>query len=233
MRINQFLAAAGLGSRRACEKLALDGKVSINGKIVRQLATRVSPNDFVAVNGKPIQENAPLTIMLNKPKGYVCSRTGQDARKTIFELLPKKFPRLFYVGRLDADTEGLLILTNRGEFAQKLAHPKYKLPKTYHVRLDRPFDFNLTPKFLKGFSIASGHGKFESIHRRSRTTVKVVLSQGLKRQIRWMFAKHGYEVIELCRVQIGGLMLENLLPGQWRILSKKEIDLLTFHKTPK
>lgn len=226
MRINQFLASAGLGSRRACEQFVREGRVSVNGKIVEDLSTRVSETDSVSCNGRRLQTETALTIMLNKPRGYVCSTEPDGKHPTIFELLPKKFPRLFYVGRLDTDTEGLLILTNRGEWAQKLAHPRHKLAKTYYVRLDQPFDFQLKPKFLKGFSIESGFAKMKELHRISKTEFKLVLTQGLKRQIRHMFYRFGYEVVELRRIRMGALVLGNLQVGEWRVLDKKEARLL-------
>ncbi|MFH1067643.1 MAG: pseudouridine synthase [bacterium] len=226
MRINQFLAKAGLGSRRSCEQLVLEGKVAVNGRVITSLAVSVTPADAVTVSHHKIEAARPIVLMLNKPKGVVCSTVAQDKRPTVFDLLPRKFPRLFHVGRLDADTEGLLILTNDGELAQKMAHPKFKLPKIYFARLNRPFDFQSAPQFLKGFRIESGFGKFDSIYRLSLKEVKVTLTQGLKRQIRFMFAKGGYEVKELKRVQIGELKLGGLKPGQWKFLSDKEVNLL-------
>ncbi|MFZ5806956.1 MAG: pseudouridine synthase [Verrucomicrobiota bacterium] len=232
MRLNQFLASAGLGSRRACEAFVLEGRVSINGKIIRNLATRISAQDAVSVDGKPLQSETALTIALNKPKGYVCSAVADKKYPTIFELLPKKFPRLFYIGRLDADSEGLLLLTNQGALAQKLTHPRYKLPKTYIVRLDRPFNFELVQKFLKGFPIESGFAKMEAIYRFSKSELKVILLQGLKRQIRHMFYRFGYEVVHLQRIQIGRFHLGHLPLGKWRVLSKKEQAFLTMNICP-
>lgn len=231
MRINQFLAKAGLGSRRNCERLVLEGKVTVNGHVMTDLAARIHPSDAVMVGSRKIQAASPIILVLNKPKGVVCSAVAQDKRPIVFDLLPKNLSRLFYVGRLDADTEGLLILTNEGELAQKLTHPKFKLPKIYLARLNKPFDFQSAPQFLKGFRIEPGFGKFEAIHRISPKEVKVTLTQGLKRQIRLMFAKFGYEVKELKRIQIGDLRLGGLKPGQWKFLSDKEVNLL--HACPR
>jgi 23S rRNA pseudouridine2605 synthase len=223
MRLNQFLASAGFGSRRSCEQIILEGRVSVNGHVVKDLATRVSPGDRVMVDHKPVEKQQAMTLVLHKPKGVLCSTVPEGGRKTVFEFIPAKFPRLFYVGRLDAESEGLLVLTNDGDLAQKLTHPRYKLPKTYLVRLDKPFDFDKAPKFLKGFTIEPGFAKFDSIHRINPVELKVVLSQGLKRQIRHMFYRHGYEVEQLRRIRIGRLELGTLPPGAWRALTREEI----------
>jgi 23S rRNA pseudouridine2605 synthase len=224
MRLNRFLAGAGLGSRRACEDIVREGRVTVNGKVVTQLATDVVPSDGVKVDGVLIKAESPLTLILNKPVGYICSTKDPLRRKTVFDLIPDHFPRLFYVGRLDVDSEGLLVMTNNGDLAQRLTHPTYKLPKTYMVRLDREMDTALTPKLVKGFLIEPGYAKMESIYRLSRFDWKVVLTQGLKRQIRLMFAKVGFNVVSLKRTEIGKLTLGHLKSGQWELLNDKEVQ---------
>lgn len=227
MRLNQFLASAGLGSRRSCEEIILSGKVSINGHFVKDLATRVQPEDRVEVEGKSLSTQRAMTILLNKPKGIISSTVDeQNTRDTVFDLLPKHFPRLFYVGRLDVDTEGMLILTNQGQLAQELAHPRYKLPKTYIVQLDKPFDFDQVEKLKKGFMIEPGFARMEAVYKLSPYELKVVLHQGLKRQIRLMFYHLGYEVNQLKRIQIGGLELGSLKPGEWRHLGEEDMQKL-------
>jgi 23S rRNA pseudouridine2605 synthase len=223
VRLNQFLASAGFGSRRSCEKLIEEGRVSINGKIVTQLATRVSPDDSVAVNHKKIHREKSLTVLLHKPAGYLCTTTETEGR-TIYELLPRGWPRLSYVGRLDKESEGLLLLTNDGELNQRLTHPTYKLPKIYEVILDREFDFSLADKLKKGLIVEGKKGRFDAIYRLGRTGIKVVLTQGIKRQIRLMLEMVGYRVKKLVRTEMGGLKLGSLPAGQWRILSEKEIE---------
>ncbi|NJK90595.1 MAG: rRNA pseudouridine synthase [Blastochloris sp.] len=225
MRLNRYLASAGLGSRRSCEELIQSGRVLVNGKPV-SLATVVTPSDHVTVDGQGKKPDKPYTLAMFKPEGVLCSRDAQGRRKTVFDLLPEDAPRLFYVGRLDMDSEGLLILTNRGELAQQLTHPSYKLPKTYHVELDRDFDFALVPRFLKGFLIEPGYAKAEGLYKLSHNRVKVVLTQGLKRQIRLMFLKFGYRVKFLRRLQIGELTLGNMRAGEWRFLDDYEVDHL-------
>lgn len=247
MRLNRFLATAGYGSRRGCEQLIRDGRVFINGKRVSNLATDVREGDAVKVGSQLVEvEAAKIVLTLHKPAGVLCSTVdtaatpeGEEApfirlpRQTVFDLIPKKFPRLFYVGRLDVESEGLLILTNDGDLAQRLTHPKYKLPKVYHVWLNREFDFQHAPKMLKGFMIEPGYAKVESIHRVGNKEVKIVLAQGLKRQIRHMMYKMGYEVERLVRTQIGDLHLGELRPGEWKVIGHKEISLLSGKTEPR
>jgi 23S rRNA pseudouridine2605 synthase len=223
MRLNQFLARAGFGSRRACEQLILDGSVTINGHRLRELATQVAPEDAVLVHGKPVKLPAPIVAILHKPPGYLCTSPEATKERTIYDLLPASWPRVVYVGRLDKDSEGLLVVTNDGHLSQRLTHPSHKLRKTYIVTLDREFDFALAPKMKKGVSIEEGMARMEDIFRVGPRTLKVALTQGLKRQIRQMFHKFGYEVRRLVRIQIGHLSLEGLPAGQHRVLSQSEV----------
>jgi 23S rRNA pseudouridine2605 synthase len=227
MRLNRFLAASGFGSRRACEALIREGKISINGHFIRDLATVVKPGDDVRVAGKPPPQPAPPTYMLlHKPKGVVCTRSDERARTTIFDLVPRHFGRLFHVGRLDKDSEGLILLTNDGSLSHRLAHPGHEVDKEYELLLDRPFDARQIPKLLCGFVIEGGRARMERVQVVSPSTLNVVLRQGLKRQIRLMFLKLGYEVKRLIRTRIGDLKIVTLQPGQWRALGKREIALL-------
>ena len=160
MRLNRFLAAAGFGSRRACEALIKDGKISINGHFIRNLATIVQPGDDVRVAGKPPpRPSPPVYILLHKPKGILCTRSDERKRSTVFDLVPAHFGRLFHVGRLDKDSEGLILLTNDGALSQRLTHPGHEVEKEYEVLLDRPFDAQHTPRLLRGFMIVSRAGE--------------------------------------------------------------------------
>ena len=223
MRLNQYLARAGFGSRRACEELILEGAVTINGHRLRELATRVGAEDNVLVHGKPVKMPLPLVAILHKPPGYLCTSPDATSERTIYDLLPSGWPRVVYVGRLDKDSEGLLVVTNDGNLAQRLTHPSTKMRKTYIVTLDKEFDFALAPKMKKGVSIEEGFARMEDIYRVGPRTLKVVLTQGLKRQIREMFFKFGYEVKRLVRIQIGNLSLENLPAGQHRVLTQDDV----------
>jgi 23S rRNA pseudouridine2605 synthase len=223
VRLNQYLARAGFGSRRACEELILEGAVTINGHRLRELATRVNNGDNVLVHGKPVKVPLPLVAILHKPAGYLCTSADATRERTIYDLLPTGWPRVIYVGRLDKDSEGLLVVTNDGDLAQRLTHPSTKMRKTYIVTLDREFDFALAPKMKKGISIEEGFARMEDIYRVGPRALKVVLTQGLKRQIREMFFKVGYEVKRLVRIQIGNLSLDKLSAGQHRVLTQEEV----------
>lgn len=233
MRINRFLAAAGFGSRRACEGLVADGKVSINGHFIRDLATTVESGDDVRVGGKVAKVTTPVYLLLHKPRGFVCTRSDERGRQTIFDLLPGHYGRLFHVGRLDKDSEGLILLTNDGALSQKLTHPGHEVEKEYEVLLNRPFDKADTPKFLRGFTIEGGRARVERLYVLAPALVKVTLRQGIKRQIRLMFYKQGYEVKRLLRMRIGGLEMGTLRAGQWRLLKASEVALLAGKPKPK
>lgn len=226
MRLNRFLASAGLGSRRSCEELIRTGQVTINGVLCENLATTVEPSDVVKVGQRVLHSAAPMTLLLHKPPGYVCTASDERARQTIFDLLPPHFPRLFHVGRLDRDSEGLLLLTNDGELSLKLTHPRYKVEKEYEVVLDRSFDFERTEKLLHGISLEEGWAKAEAVFKLGPNKLKVILRQGLKRQIRKMFYALGYEVEKLVRVRIGSLKIGDMPPGTFRALTQKEIETL-------
>jgi 23S rRNA pseudouridine2605 synthase len=227
MRLNRFLAASGFGSRRACEVLIQEGKISINGHFIRDLATVVNPGDEVRVAGKPpLRPAAPAYILLHKPKGVLCTRSDERGRRTIFDLVPAHFGRLFHVGRLDKESEGLILLTNDGSLSHRLTHPAHEVEKEYEVLLDRPFEAQQVPKLLRGFVIEGGRAKMQRVQIVGPSLVKVVLRQGIKRQIRLMFLKLGYRVKRLIRTRIGDLRIETLQPAQWRALGKREVALL-------
>jgi 23S rRNA pseudouridine2605 synthase len=227
MRINRFLAASGLGSRRSCEELILTGSVTINGKVCQNLATEVSEEDFVKVGSRRILPEKHLYILLHKPRGYLCTAADTHDRHTIFELLPPKWPRLFHVGRLDRDSEGLLILSNDGDLGLHLTHPRYKIEKEYEVLLDHPYKGAIdTPKLLRGVSIEGGRARAESVRQLSPVLLRIVLRQGMKRQIRQMLYKVGYEVERLIRIRIGPLRLTELRAGEWRALTAAEVKEL-------
>jgi 23S rRNA pseudouridine2605 synthase len=227
MRLNRFLAAAGFGSRRACEALIREGKVSINGHFIRDLATTVKPDDDVRVAGKSTPRlSPPVHVLLHKPRGLLCTRSDERKRPTIFDLVPTHFGRLFHVGRLDKESEGLILLTNDGALSHRLTHPAHEVEKEYEVLVDKPFDAQHVPKLLRGFSIEGGRARAERVQIVAPAVVRVVLRQGMKRQIRLMFLKLGYEVKRLLRTRIGGLKLATLRPGEWRVLDKREVALL-------
>jgi 23S rRNA pseudouridine2605 synthase len=226
MRLNRFLAAAGVGSRRCCDDLIAAGRVSINRKICTNFSTQPTARDHVKVDGKLLHAQPPLTIMLHKPAGFVSTRQDVHVRETIFDLLPQKFSRLFNIGRLDAQTEGLLLLTDDGDLAHRLSHPRFKIDKEYEVTLDRAWDPALGPKLLKGIFFDGKRARIERLRSLTPTRLQVVLRQGINRQIRRMFEAVGYRVKHLVRIRIANLRLGDLPRGHWRALSKGEIASL-------
>ena len=224
MRLNRFLAAAGIGSRRHCDELIAAGRVSINGKTCTDFSAQPDARDHVKVNGKLIHVAPPRTIILHKPAGFVSTRRDPHVRDTVFDLLPAKFSRLFNIGRLDAQTEGLLLLTNDGDLAQRLTHPRYKIEKEYDVTLDRPWDPELASKLLRGIFLDGERARIARFHSLSPVRLRVVLRQGINRQIRRMFEAVGYQVRQLVRVRIGRLRLGDLPRGHWRALTKRELE---------
>lgn len=226
MRINRFLAAAGVGSRRHCDELIAAGRVTINGQTCTNFRAQPTTRDHVKVDGKLIHSDPLLTIILHKPAGVVSTRKDVHACDTIFDLLPPKFSRLFNIGRLDAQTEGLLLLTNDGELAQRLTHPRYKIEKEYEVTLDRPWDPALARKLKTGIFLDGRRARMERLHSVAPTRLRVVLRQGINRQIRRMFYEIGYDVKHLARIRVGNLRLRDLPRGHWRPLAKREIESL-------
>ncbi|MBA2743325.1 MAG: rRNA pseudouridine synthase [Chthoniobacterales bacterium] len=226
MRLNRFLAAAGVGSRRHCDNLIAGGRVTINGRVCTDFSYEPRETDHVKVGSKMVRPQHQLHIVLNKPAGFVSTRSDPNARDTIFDLLPAHLPRLFNVGRLDTQSEGLLVLTNDGDLAQRLTHPRYKVEKEYEVTLDRVWDHELAAKLLRGVMLDGQRARLERIAAVKPTLVRVILRQGINRQIRRMFYEIGYEVKRLLRTRIGNLRLGDLPRGHWRPLSKPELRAL-------
>jgi len=226
MRLNRFLAVAGIGSRRQCDELIAAGRVTINGAVCTNFSAQPSAGDHVKVDGKLTHLNPSLTIILHKPPGFVSTRNDPHARNTVFDLLPPKFSRLFNIGRLDAQTEGLILLTNDGDLAQHLTHPRYKIDKEYEVFLDREWDATLTPKLLKGIILDRKRARIEHVHPITPTHLRVILRQGLNRQIRRMFDAFDVRVKRLVRIRIGHLRLGDLPRGHFRPLTNREIERL-------
>ena len=184
MRLNRYLAAAGLGSRRHCDQLIETGCVTINGQVCNNFSAQPTDTDHVKVNGRLVHVDLPRTIVLHKPAGFVSTRRDPQARNTIFDLLPAKFSTLFNVGRLDTQTEGLLLLTNDGDLSQKLTHPRYKVDKEYEVTLDRAWDPMLKIKLLKGITLDGQRAKLASLRDISPTRLRVVLPRTAMASIR-------------------------------------------------
>jgi 23S rRNA pseudouridine2605 synthase len=223
MRLNRFLASAGLGSRRSVEELILSGRVRVNGQVVTHLATQVAPGDAVKVGSKLIRSEERLYAVFHKPKKVLCTTSDEKDRPTIFEYFPHNWPRVFHAGRLDMNSEGLLIVTNDGELANALAHPRYKVEKEYEVTLDRPLTPEHREKLLRGVAVEGGRAKAERIEHLAPNQVRMILTQGINRQIHKMMWRVGeYDVKRLVRVRIGPIFMRDLAPGRWRLMSKAE-----------
>src|SRR5256885_3537697 len=210
MRLNRFLAAAGIGSRRKCDELIADGRVTINGRVCTNFSTQPSERDHVKVDGKLVHPERALTIALHKPAGFVSTRSDPHARDTIFDLLPPKFPRLFNIGRLDAQSEGLLLLTNDGDFAQRLTHPRFKIEKEYEVTLDRHWQSEHAPKLLRGIFLDGQRAQIARVQPIGPARLRLVLRQGINQQIRRMLYAVGYEVKRLRRGRNWNLRLRGV-----------------------
>ncbi len=233
MRINKYLASCGIGSRRNCEIFVTEGKVKINGHIVTDLATDVKDSDIVLLNGErvvPAQER--VYIMLNKPKGYVCTTNDEFGRKTVLQLLAPEYSsrRVFPVGRLDYDTEGLLLLTTDGDLANRITHPHNEVPKTYIAKVEGEVTEAELGK-LRGGVILDGtktkrcKARLKNLEN-NISSVEVVITEGRNRQVRRMFDSINREVIFLKRTAIGQLKLGGLYRGMSRKLTADEIEYL-------
>lgn len=232
IRLNRYLAAAGLGSRRSVEALISEGRVKINGKPVEGLGTLVAVGDVVKVGSKTVSPQETVHAVFFKPKGVLCTAEDERDRPTIFNYLPDDWPRVYHVGRLDKDSEGLLIVTNDGNLSLALTHPRFKVEKEYEVTLDKPFNPVHAAKLLKGFHIEGGRAKMDSLAQTAPNKLRVTLSQGIKRQIRLMLYDCGYEVENLRRTRIGTVRILKLRPGMWRMLSAKELSDLKAGRSP-
>jgi pseudouridine synthase len=231
VRLQKFLADAGVASRRAGEQIILAGRVTINGELIRQLGTKVDPlHDHVAVDGKPVQAKRKLYVVLNKPRGCVCSRNDEHKRPTIYELLPKEWTNLYSVGRLDYDTEGLIFLTNDGEFALRLTHPRYGMRKKYVALVEGKVEPEILAKFTRGIFHDGEKLKAEKTRlisaTKAQSVVELDLAEGKNREVRRLFESQNHLVKRLERVQVGKIKLGELKPGKWRTLTEPEIKSL-------
>lgn len=230
MRINKYLAESGVASRRASDTMIEERRVLINGKTAT-LGSEVEDGDTVTVDGSIVRPVKKYSYyMLNKPKGYVTTVKDDKGRKTVMDLLPKKGDRLYPVGRLDYDTEGLLIIINDGELAQRLTHPVNEVPKTYVAKIEGVLTENMLARLRGGVEVDGVRTKKSAVRivdeTKTETKVSVTITEGRNRQVRKMFEAVGKEVIFLKRVKIGDLALRGLNRGEYRPLTKEEIYYL-------
>lgn len=231
VRLQKFLAEAGLASRRAAEQLILEGRVSVNGTVVRELGTKVDPvADRVALNGKPVRQKRKLYVALHKPKGYLCSRLDDAGRPLASQLLPKEWSNLYPVGRLDYASEGLILFTNDGDFCLHLTHPRYGVRKRYIATVEGRVTRTHLDAFRRGVEDEGELLKVESarIHsaNNSYSVVELDLTEGKNREVRRLFAAQSLIVHRLLRVEIGSLKLGDMPPGRWRVLGPAEVKSL-------
>ncbi|MDP2684750.1 MAG: pseudouridine synthase [bacterium] len=225
MRLNKFLAECRVASRRKADLIIKLGQVKVNGKLIKEMGVQVDPeNDQVSVNGKICQYNTnKIYIALNKPTGYVCTHALFHGEQSIFKLLPNKFSNYKIAGRLDKQTEGLLILSNDGDFINQLTHPKFKHQKEYEVKLVKDLNQYSLIKLQKGVMLEEGMAKLDKIRKMKDKEYQVIIHQGWKRQIRRMFDKLHFKIISLRRIRVGEYKIGKLPAGQFKMITKQEV----------
>ena len=231
VRLQKLLAAAGGGSRRVCEDLITQGRVDVDGQVVTELGVRIRPTQTVHVDGVRVQlDESRVYLAFNKPVGVVTSMSDDLGRVDVGDFVANRKERLFHVGRLDADTEGLLLLTNDGELAHRLQHPRYGVLKTYLAQIPGPVPRDLGRRLRQGVELDDGPVAVDSFRvvdsRPGKALVEVVLHEGRKHIVRRMLAEVGHPVLSLVRTQVGPIHLADTKPGKWRNLTSAEVGAL-------
>lgn len=228
-RLNKAIADAGIASRRGADEIIAEGRVKLNGKVVTELGTRVVAGDLITVDGKPIGDPERLIyFLLNKPKDTITTTSDEKGRRTVLDLIDSR-ERVYPVGRLDRNTTGVLLLTNDGDLANRLMHPRYRIPRIYNVVLDKPLDLRDARKITGGVTLENGDETQEceiDMEDRDRTHVTITLYEGKNREVRRLFEHFGYEVIRLDRKVYAGISTRGLARGEWRRLDRKEVSML-------
>ena len=231
IRLNRYIANAGICSRREADQLIVAGAIKVNGKVVTELGTKISPKDKVQYEDRVLANETNRYVLLNKPKGYLTTTDDPYARDTVMTLVAGACrERIYPVGRLDRNTTGLLLFTNDGELAKKLTHPSHRVQKLYHVVLDKVLKKDDMLKIAAGLELDDGPLKVDGIayvkDAKSKKEVGVELHSGRNRVVRRLFETLGYKVVRLDRTMFAGLTKKNILRGRWRHLTEKEINLL-------
>jgi 23S rRNA pseudouridine2605 synthase len=229
-RLHKILAHAGVGSRRHCEDLIAAGRVTVDGQVVRELGTKVDPSRKICVDGEAVRAERHVYWLINKPRGYLCTNHDPARRPLAIDLIPKVAQRVYTVGRLDEASEGLLLLTNDGDLAFRLMHPRFGIEKTYLVQVagfPRPADLS---QLQKGIYLSDGRVKARQVKRlktqKESTWLRVILAEGKNREIRRMLARLGHKVLHLRRVALGPIQLKSLGAGKARPLTPAELAAL-------
>jgi len=230
IRLQRVLASAGFGSRRSCEEIITDGRVQIDKKVVTELGTRVDPNtQTIKVDGETLRRPRLSYYMVNKPLGVLSTNSDPDGRSRVIDLIGDR-KHLFPVGRLDKESQGLILVTNDGDLAYKLTHPKFQVPKTYQVRVAGVMRDRDIKKVTGGIYLSDGFARVESIQIKRRhkqsTDLEMILTEGINREIRRVLARVGHKVLSLKRVAIGRLKLGSIKPGDYRLLEPQEVKQL-------
>ena len=229
IRLNRFIANAGICSRRDADKLILSGKISVNDQVVRVLGTKVMATDKVTYFKKTIQSEKLQYVLLNKPKDFITTTNDPQNRRTVMTLVKKAcVERIYPVGRLDRYTTGLLLLTNDGDLAKRLTHPKHKIKKVYQLKIDKPIIEAHYNAVLAGVQLDDGLASIDqlAILTEDRKSLGIEIHIGKNRIIRRIFEKYGYQVLKLDRIMFGSLTKQNLPRGKWRFLNFKEVENL-------
>ena len=230
LRLNKFLANAGVCSRREADEFIQAGVVTVNGEVVTELGTKILRTDEVKFHDAPVSLEKKVYVLLNKPKDYVTTSDDPQQRKTVMDLVKDVCPeRIYPVGRLDRNTTGVLLLTNDGDLASKLTHPKFLKKKVYHVHLDKNITAHDLQQIRDGITLDDGEIKADAVDyadERDKSQVGIEIHSGKNRIVRRIFESLGYRVTKLDRVQFAGLTKKNLRRGDWRFLTEKEVDML-------
>jgi len=231
IRLQKFLADAGVASRRASEQIITAGRVTLNGKVTKELGTKINPDkDHVSVDGRPLKAKRKLYLAVHKPKGYICSRNDPEGRQSVNDLLPREWHNLYSVGRLDFNSEGLIFYTNDGDFSLKLTHPRYGVRKKYRVSLTGQVTPEIAAALTKGVYHEGDMLKAEQVRilkaAQGHSLVELTLHEGKNREVRRLFESQSLTVDKLQRTQIGPIKLGELPKGKWRTLTAAEIKSL-------
>ena len=229
-RLQKVLASAGFGSRRQCEELIEQGRIEVNGHVAK-LGSKVDPlRAEIKVDGERLKSAKPVYLALFKPKGYLCTDSDQQGRARTIELVPNSFGRLFLIGRLDKDSEGLILLTNDGALSERLTHPKYGVPKVYKVQVAGELTEEGLRQLHEGVHLAEGFARAENVFIKGRhkqsTILEMTLTEGMNREVRRLLARIGHKVLTLIRIAVGPVKLGKMAPGEWRKLTQTEVERL-------
>lgn len=229
-RLQKILASAGFGSRRQCEELIEQGRVEVNGEVARLGSKAHLTQVEIKVDGERLKSAKPVYLALFKPKGFLCTDYDQQGRSRTIELIPSSFGRLFLIGRLDKDSEGLILLTNDGALSERLTHPRYGVPKVYRVQVAGELQEEQLKQLREGVYLAEGFAKVANAvikgHYKQSTILEMTLTEGMNREVRRLLAKIGHKVLTLIRIAVGPVKLGKMAPGEWRKLTTLEVERL-------